>query len=397
MRRSDGSVGWNVSIALLYPIICIACVALSAYRSTNSARFDGTSNLEVQLNDNWDLNGGFRAGTGHYANVWTRDAFFALFGASDRLVRYQQFVNRLRNDMTAEHQVPFTYNRVYYARSVFFPWLPDSWKKRRTTLVEYDDEKLHRTVMDANAQFVIMCCYANDRRMVREALEWYTQFVVGGLVEEEAFGSWEDTLMLGGAVPYTNVLVLRAQELARKHFGLEIQIVERQKVFELTLDRDKPGGLDAVSVSMMSMWWKRAPGAKEALLALSTSFGWHEDEAPLEMIKNRQRRLPNSWVFLPVRLIGQGEYHREWRWSWVGCLFCWALAKQGFVDRAQRHFAPYQKAREKYNTIHEVYDGRGAPINIALYRSEKCFSEGLGMYLRAHEEISDKKIPTQKI
>jgi hypothetical protein len=389
MRRSDDSVGWNISIALLYPIICILRVTLYTCRPAAATRFDGTTTLDEQLRNNWDPNGGFRAGMGHYANVWTRDAFFALFGASNRSTKYKEFVNRLRNDMTAKHQVPFTYNRVYYVRSVFFPWLPDSWKKRRTTLVEYNDEKLHRTVMDANAQFVIMCCYANDRRMVREALEWYTQFVVDGLVEEEAFGSWEDTLMLGGAIPYTNILVLRAQELTRKHFGIDIQIVDRQKVFDLVLNRGKPGGLDAVSVSMMALWWTRASGAKEALLELSTSFGWHEDEAPpLEMIRNRQRRLPNSWVFLPARLIGQGEYHRGWRWSWVGCLFCWALVKRGLVERAQRHFAPYQQAREKYNTIHEVYDQRGAPINIALYRSEKCFSEGLGMYLRAHKEIS---------
>ncbi len=153
-------------------------------------------------------------------------------------------------------------------------------------------------------------------------------------------------------------------------------------------------------MSLLSIWWPRVEGVKAALVELSDLFGFdpHNPKKSAEMVKNRQGRLPNSWVFLPARLIGQGEYHRDWRWSWVGCLFCWALAKQSRVvldrntktdleDRAKWHFRPYIDAYKKYNTIHEVYDNHGEPISIALYRSEKCFSEGIGTYLRARCEI----------
>ena len=71
-------------------------------------------------------------------------------------------------------------------------------------------------------------------------------------------------------------------------------------------------------------------------MSVSLAALWTEDESintvMANMIKDfgSEYMTPNRWPVAPanhtvlaLHLIGQGHYHREFRWSWVGCL--WAL------------------------------------------------------------------------
>ena len=133
--------------------------------------------LQEQLDLNWDPLGGYRAGTNQYANVWTRDAFFALLAPiPQRGVRLAHLVNRLESEMLPSGQLPYQFHQVRvnatacdspvvptgerkrrvhphqcqqvrYVMALLLPsFLPDSWKRRARPIACYEDEKLERTV-----------------------------------------------------------------------------------------------------------------------------------------------------------------------------------------------------------------------------------------------------------
>ena len=177
-----------------------------------------------------------------------------------------------------------------------------------------------------------------------------------------------------GAVPYTNVLV----DIARGS----------QSTFAWALDpSNHKGGLDTVTVSMIALMGDDYPLVDRALERLSRLY-WK-----LPMVPNRERRRPPS-VFLPVRVIGQGGYHTTWNWSWVGCLFCAALAKRRYIRDAIHFIRPYRRMVKLYGTLHEVYDEHLRPVRRVFYRSEAHFSEALGCFLLARHLIDRRMAKT---
>ena len=129
---------WNSLVTLLAPVVFVARATGSLFIGQDENTRDDSS-LEDQLTVNWDsARGGYRAGRVQYANVWTRDSFFALMAPiPERLARLKQFCDRLMRDMSREGHVPFTFNEVLYVPTMFFPFLPN---KRRTPVVRYHDE-----------------------------------------------------------------------------------------------------------------------------------------------------------------------------------------------------------------------------------------------------------------
>ena len=277
-------------------------------------------------------------------------------------------------DMSPEGHIPFTFNEVLYVPTLIFPCLPN---RRSRPLTKYRDEKLGNLVIDGNAQYVIMVRMlekagedmSSHTDTVHRALAFLEKFRrQDGLIHEEIFGgSWEDTLLQRGAVPYTNVLV----DIARGS----------QSTFAWALDpSNHKGGLDTVTVSMIALMGDDYPLVDRALERLSEAY-WK-----LPMVPNRERREAPS-VFLPARIIGQGGYHTLWNWSWVGCLFCAALAKRGYIREAIHFIRPYRHMVKLYGTLHEVYDNGLQPVRRVFYQSETHFSEALGCFLLARHLI----------
>ena len=85
--------------------ILIALLESIGWKKPHSFKRMETS-LHEQLNGNLDHKGGYRAGIGQYASVWTRDSFFALFAPiPDRETRLRTFADRLRSAMTSLNHV----------------------------------------------------------------------------------------------------------------------------------------------------------------------------------------------------------------------------------------------------------------------------------------------------
>lgn len=361
-------------MTLLAPLVFVARATGSVFLKQPTNGRDESS-FEEQLTANWDKRrGGYRAGRAQYANVWIRDSFFALMAPiPERVSRLKQLCNRLKRNMSRDGHVPFTFNEILYVPTVFFPFLPN---RRSRPRVSYKDEKLGNPVIDGNAQYVIMVRMLKEMGQdmsshndaVRKALVFLETFRrKDGLIHEDTFGgSWEDTLLQRGPIPYTNVLV----DLARGS----------QSTFAWALDPSKHvGGLDTVTVSMIALM-EDYPDVDRALERLLNAY-WK-----LPMVPNREQREAPS-VFLPVRVIGQGGYHTMWNWSWVGCLFCAALATRGYTREAIHFIRPYRHMVNLYGTLHEVYDEHLQPVRRVFYRSEAHFSEALGCFLLARHLI----------
>lgn len=123
--------------------------------------------ITEQLSGNWDeVSGGYRAGKGKYASVWSRDSFFGLFAPiPERGDRLRALCDRLQRHMTTvvsagPHgygrsatgspigHVPYQFNETYYLASTFF----GRAYRRSAPIVLFKDEKYGQPVMDVNAQ-----------------------------------------------------------------------------------------------------------------------------------------------------------------------------------------------------------------------------------------------------
>ena len=388
---------WNFGFCILSPIIIV-------YRSLGSICIRKKyvkikDSIETQLSRNYDDLGGYNAGRCQYDNVWTRDTFFAFFNPHVQLRFKMKFVDRLRENMKANGQVPFTFWSTYYIPAI----LCGCTIKRNKPTPAFCDEKLGSTVLDANSQYIILVHdvynnitddYEKKRWLIKheanldKAIEFLDSHVNSkGLIEESPFANWEDSLMLRGAVPYTNLLWIEAskrfvdlqtnEDISLKNIDFEAR---KNRVFKFLQDLDNP---DTVTTSLCVLWFPEEKVTNMLFTLLYNKFGKRKDFG----IPNRLKILPKNMVFYPLRVIGQGKYHNGWVWSWVGLLWTVALYKKGKTDEARVVFDMFKCSVNTYGTIFEVYDRRGIPINKVLYKSESSFSEGLGMYLYAEHVI----------
>ena len=219
-------------------------------------------------------------------------------------------------------------------------------------------------------------------KAVERALEYYEQFrLADGLIYEKPFANWEDSLLLEGAVPYTNLLWLEANRKIMLSDRPLCKVLDyenkKRSIMEFLINMENP---DTVTVSLMVLWYPEELATKKQFERLRQAFKTHRCGIP-----NRLKKLESDKEFYPLRIIGQSEYHNGWYWSWVGLLWCAALCKKGFIIEARRVFMMFRAKYGRYGTIHEVYDHFGIPVNSALYKSEPYFSEGIGMYLYAEK------------
>ena len=392
---------WNAGFSMCCPIIYgwrfFAYPIIKFIKSPCKRRSRCQISIEEQLRENQSQLGGYRAGSGHYANVWTRDSFFALF-APNSIEQKRLLANRLQNNMKG-YAIPFTFNEVRYVPAL----LCGLGCKKKNIEPSFFDEKLGQRVMDANSQYIILVHdvwkHLLERRESNMALKWlvkherslyraiifYDRFR-DPLIQELPFANWEDSLLLHGIVPYTNILWLEAS----KRFG---EMKGRLEIPQYKLDyeaREKLvfdflatfNNLDTVTVSLLTLWFGEKIECRNHLHRLCRNYTSIEWGVP-----NRSKLLSSKEVFLPLRVIGQGKYHNGWFWSWVAMLWCLALLEAHFIQEAKRVYQMFERVVERDGTIYEVYDKSGRPIEKALYSSEPRFSEGMGLFLMCKEKI----------
>lgn len=411
------NLGVIVPFLCWFPFLLIRCVlhTLRSYVECCKPKEPGqesTRPVVEQLSLNWDEHSyGYRAGVGVYASVWTRDSFFGFFAPiPERGERLRQFTDRLRKHATPVFvrgpngygdsetspgkysHVPYQFNETWYVQSI----LAGRAVRKSTPIVLYRDEKYGQPVMDVNAQYVIMVSEAfiisNDLEwlgehasVIRQTLAFYELYAdEAGLVHELPFGNWEDSLLFEGTRAFTNLLYLEAVGRARDLFTALGRSADADEYAEAYTRLYEPvielvaTQRDTVSVALAGLWLPDEERVEQWMGDMIAAF---PDTMP-----------PNRWP-IPgpgscttiLRLIGQSGYHRDFRWSNVGCLWAAGLLQRGFDEAGQKVLARFDRAVERFGVVHEVYDEDEKPVNQTLYASETQFSMGMGPFLLAQE------------
>ena len=421
-------VMWTLLFALVWPALLpltLLDYLMRSLRPKPRPPTPLTTSLVGQLDGNWDSKGGYRAGVGHYAAVWTRDSFFALMAPlSDRAQRLAAFADRLQRETDSSGHVPFMWYEVCYTRPVShlhapphtYPtptpqtWFIPSLIMRRAVRRAhphpcYLDEKHGQPVMDANSQYVILVAEAfalsGDAHWLRmhaasvvRAMEWFEPYTRDdGLVVERAFGGWEDSLLLNGTSAYTNMLRLEALQRADvvlSALGEPAQFAAAAAKARTPLMALLSRVPDTVTVACAALW-AVDPCIPGLMAKMVRSY-------PPTLVPNRWPPAPWDMAAMGLHLVGIGGYHRTFRWAWVGCIWAAALehASKQATSRGDRQQAGELRAAavhtlDKYEaifrrdgTLHEVFQPETElPVARPLYNAEPSFSEAIGTFLTA--------------
>ena len=179
-----------------------------------------------------------------------------------------------------------------------------------------------------------------------------------GLIYEKPFANWEDSLLLEGAVPYTNLLWLEANRKIMLSDRPLCKVLDYENKKRSIMGISDQYGKSRHCNGIFNGFYgtQKNSRQKNNLNGLRQAFKIHRCGIP-----NRLKKLESDKEFYPLRIIGQSEYHNGWYWSWVGLLWCAALCKKDFIIEARRVFMMFRAKYGRYGTIHEVYDRFGIP------------------------------------
>jgi len=326
---------------------------------------------------------GIFAGKNQFDDVWARDAMFASFGALE-LGDFEVVKKTLNTLLKYQREDGLLPSRVGDYHVI---WKLLGFKQKREFRPRYVPEIGAGDIKDSNSLVIII---ANEyvkkskdlkfgKRIfgkLRKALDYYR----GGLIEQEAYADWADSIPRRGKVLYTNVLYWKAV-VALEELGKRLKVKERLKVEEGFIKSE-------INRTFWNGNYFRDVENSERFASdgnvLAVVFGLAtkaQEKKILDFIRKKKLEeftLKQSFPefedsSLYHKLTGVGDYHNL-MWLWVGCLF--GVLKKGMLEKIA------EKINE-YGTVYEVYELDGRPVKRGIYKSEENFSWSAGLFVWA--------------
>jgi glycogen debranching enzyme len=362
---------------------------------------------KTTLRQNYDQNG-ITAGATHFNDLWARDSLFASMGAL-ALVDYEIVRNNLSTllrNRSEQGQIPLRVGNIDFLRAYF------GLRSRRGA--SYHEDKLGNTPVDSNSLLIIIAArYATasgdysfikkQYTALKQVMEWNFTCDTNndGILEEQPYCGWADSLKKDEQVLYTNVLHFAAltgfAEIA-KQCGymrdaerfltaaerLQKAIDERFWNGEFYIDYlDSPKQYFAIEGNALAILFGLASGDRARRIQQTMiKFGLNDNFCPPT---NHPRYLLRE-VFLPFYFMNLHKYHNGFTWLWVGCVDAIAKAKAGQHDVAIESIEKIAHKIIEYNGVYEVYNN-GVPVRQLLYKSEKSFAWSAGLFVFACKEL----------
>ena len=221
-----------------------------------------------------------------------------------------------------------------------------------------------------------------------------------GLLHQEEYTDWADSIVRKGHIHYTNVLYWKAVfELARdaEKYGFNedatyfFNKAERLKQtiqeyfwredlgffstshkFDDILSSD--GNLLAIA------WGLGTPEQAKAIFAKMEAFGMG-DPVPT---KPTNKSYGRSHIAIENRLGGIGHYHISAAWLWLGSWHVIALTRTGHLEEAKIHIDRMRHVILRDGVVHEVYDIDGTYLKTLWYESEAPLTWSASLFIYAH-------------
>lgn len=350
-----------------------------------------------------------RAGAHQFASLWTRDFCFASRGlrAIGRQDVIADHLSKLLDHLRPEDGlVPrvldskASWRRV--ARYSFVPFRPFSPAVKDKLKAEFKGE--HGTVaIDSNALVLITAfeymTYSGDqawfeehRPQLKKVLDYYRPFFAAGIVTQDKYADWQDSVKRTGATFFTNFLVWKALEAysADPYFKIPTSVVLdfrkklESKFFDAksglykTLDHGEWVSLEGILYALEDDNFL----TEEAKIKLYAALKKH----PLwGAIPGRATfpSYPKNQISLTTKAVGLKRYHDGLVWPWLTAFAAKIAHKMGDETSSRRIRQVILSWAKRDGEINEVMDPKKKmrPVRRMFYTSEAPFSWGAGFTL----------------
>ncbi len=400
-RLVDPPNGITGSVLALEPEIRAASIAaVNVLNSVERRRL--ASGGEVLI-----LNAGRR----NFREPWARDFGFASFGLAEL---QSKRVLREGLEMFLRYQVPDGQFPVkMHSTSVLNRYLHAQFGREQPIHAPLRPKFRtgHDTLsLDGNALLVIAS--ANYLRLTGErawldarwealgkGLDWLGGHAGSdGLLKQQSYSDWADTVARNGRVLYTNVVYWKAIEEMQWMAGL----LDRQGA-----QASYAAQAERVCEAVQRAFWRADEGhfaASDTFELLSSSgnllaiaWGLAEPEQGHQILDEMERRgmadpvptratdrpYPPSAIALENRLGGLASYHTEAAWLWLGAWHVIALCRFGRMEEAREILSRIASTVVRDGVIHEVYGPDGRPLSSFWYQSEAPLTWNAAMVFHA--------------
>ena len=352
------------------------------------------------------------AGRRNFREPWARDLSFASFGLVEleeyRPVRESLEVFLINQRSSGQFPVKV------YSNGVANRFLHSLFRREQPILAPLQPKYKsgHRTIsLDGNALLVIAALNYAHRSgdfyflrkywpELRRALLWLEDHAHSdGLLHQEAFSDWADSIARVGRVLYTNVVywkALRDMSAAAARLGKEADASHFSfKATQLTAAinnhfwREDLGyyvtsedfeNLSSSGNLLAIAWDLASPAQAHAILDNMHRFGM---AFPIPT-RTVYPPYPNQFVAIENRLGRIGFYHIDAAWLWLGAWHIIALSRAGRLKEAEECLDRLSEVIARDGAVHEVYAPNGRYVSGFWYSSEAPFTWSAGMVIYAN-------------
>jgi hypothetical protein len=353
---------------------------------------------------------GVVAGRRHFHQYWIRDACFASWGhlVLAEYDRVERLVTLFADQMASDGRLPLRFGS---------PWMPApsiaDTLSRYTRYVADDpepvarwgDDKRNTLIVDSNPLFILTAGLLELSRGTRPDMKRFAMLECAfahseshcrfGLIWQEPYADWCDSIKRRGYVTYTNALhygaarvlaLLAPNQNKRARYAIrarEIRTLMNERLWIGSRyaewgDERSAQRTYSVESNMLAVLLGIADTRQTTLVF--SSFD-RIDEFASYVGRRASPRYRNALVSKRIRLLGMREYHDRMQWLWTS----------GLVLLSSRLTDPNDKREERIETalenltrgdewISEVYlDNR--VFRNAAYKSEEPFAWSSGMLL----------------
>lgn len=374
------------------------------------------ANLQDGIEPRWMPEGSQKlvvcAGRRNFREPWARDLSFSSFGLVElgehRAVRESLEVFLINQRPNGQFPVKV------HSTGVLNRFMHSLFRREQPVFMPLRPKYIsgHKTIsLDGNALLVIAALNYAGRSgdeyflrkywsNLRQAMMWLQEHAEeDGLLHQEAFSDWADTIARVGRILYTNVVYWKAlkemagaaRRLGRQgdasHFSFkagQLQTAIHDNFWRQDLGyfvtSEEFENLSS-SGNLLAIAWGLAT-EEQAYLILDRIAEFNmADPVPT---KATYPSYPNRLIAIENRLGRIGFYHNDAAWLWLGAWHVIALSRVGRLQAAEECLDRISSLIVRDGAVHEVYAPDGRFVSGFWYNSEAPFTWSAGMVVYAN-------------
>jgi GH15 family glucan-1,4-alpha-glucosidase len=356
------------------------------------------------------------AGHRNFREPWARDLSFAAYGLLELgdWDAVRESLEVFLHFQTLEGQFPVK----AFSIGVFDRYLHSLFRREQPTHAPLKPKYIsgHRTLsLDGNLMLVVACLHYITKTAdgefaqahwaaLERGIRWVEKRALNGngLISQEAYSDWADSLARTGEVLYTNIIYWKSLHEMARHagkFGAEGEATEWSRLADRTREaiqshfwRADLGyfvtstEFDNLSSSgnLLAIAWEVAtPEQGDAILDTMAHFGM-DTPVPTQAMHGD---FPRKNIALENRLGGIPEYHTYGAWLWLGAWHVIAAVYRGRSHEAELLLERISRVVLRDHSVYEVYGLDGNFISTRFYTAEAPLTWSAGMIVYAYHVL----------